>query len=168
MAHERDLLARIARKDESSFHLLYEEFAKRVFRYALTLLRDQHLAEEVVQETMTTVWSKAGTYSGSARVSTWIFGIARHKAYDILRSEKKGARATEVTAVMDDPAPAIERQERVVTAIKGLPPDQREIVFLTFYENLPYKTIAHLLEIPEGTVKSRMYHAKKKLAEALT
>jgi RNA polymerase sigma-70 factor (ECF subfamily) len=69
---------------------------------------------------------------------------------------------------MDDPAPAIERQERVVTAIKGLPPDQREIVFLTFYENLPYKTIAHLLEIPEGTVKSRMYHAKKKLAEALT
>ena len=168
MAHERDLLAMVARRDESSFQLLYEEFAERVFRYALTLLRDQHLAEEVVQETMTTVWSKAGTYSGRARVSTWIFGIARHKAYDILRSEKKGARATEVTALMDDPAPAIERQERVLSAVNGLPSDQREIVFLTFYENLPYKTIAHLLEIPEGTVKSRMYHAKKKLAEALT
>ena len=75
MAHERDLLAMVARKDEASFQLLYEEFAERVFRYALTLLRDQHLAEEVVQETMTTVWSKAGTYSGRARVSTWIFGI---------------------------------------------------------------------------------------------
>lgn len=168
MAHERDLLARVARKDEASFQRLYEEFAKRVFRYALTLLRDQHLAEEVVQETMITVWSKAGTYSGRARVSTWIFGIARHKAYDILRSEKKGARATGVTAVMDDPAPAVERQAHVQAAIDSLPPDQREIIFLTFYENLPYKTIAHLLEIPEGTVKSRMYHAKKKLAEALT
>jgi len=168
LAHERDLLARVARKDEASFQRLYEEFAKRVFRYALTLLRDQHLAEEVVQETMITVWSKAGTYSGRARVSTWIFGIARHKAYDILRSEKKGARATGVTAVMDDPAPAVERQAHVQAAIDSLPPDQREIIFLTFYENLPYKTIAHLLEIPEGTVKSRMYHAKKKLAEALT
>jgi len=69
---------------------------------------------------------------------------------------------------MDDPAPAVERQAHVQAAIDSLPPDQREIVFLTFYENLPYKTIAHLLDIPEGTVKSRMYHAKKKLAEALT
>lgn len=168
MAHERELLARVARKDEASFQRLYDEFAKRVFRYAITLLQDQHLAEEVVQETMITVWNKASTYSEKSRVSTWIFGIARHKAYDILRSEKKGARATEVTAVMDDPAPAIEREERVHEAIDRLPPDQREIVFLTFYESLPYKTIAHLLEIPEGTVKSRMYHAKKKLAEALT
>ena len=168
MAHERDLLARVARRDESSFQQLYEEFAKRVFRYALTLLQDQHLAEEVVQETMITVWSKASTYSGGSRVSTWIFGIARHKAYDILRSEKKGARTTGGPIIIDDPAPAVEREERVLAAINDLPPDQREIVFLTFYENLPYKTIANLLEIPEGTVKSRMYHAKKKLAEALT
>ncbi|HDL85013.1 MAG TPA: RNA polymerase sigma factor [Candidatus Acetothermia bacterium] len=168
MAHEREWLARVARKDEASFQRLYEEFATRIFRYALTLLRDHHLAEEVVQETMITVWSKASTYAGNSRVSTWIFGIARHKAYDILNGEKKAGRATESRAIMDDPAPAIERQERVHAAMKGLPPDQREIVFLTFYENLSYKAIANLLEIPEGTVKSRMYHAKKKLAEALT
>jgi len=168
LAHEHDLLARVARKDEASFQGLYEEFAGRVFRYALTLLRDRHLAEEVVQETMITVWSKASTYSGSSRVSTWIFGIARHKAYDILKGEKKGARTTGGTVIIDDPAPRIERKEQVLAAIDSLPPDQREIVFLTFYENLPYKAIADLLGIPEGTVKSRMYHAKKKLAEALT
>ena len=167
MAHERDLLARVARKDEASFQRLYEEFAIRVFRYAVTLLQDPHLAEEVVQETMITVWSKASTYSGRSRVSTWIFGIARHKSYDILRSEKKGERTTRGAVAIDDPAPTIERQEQILAAINNLPPDQREIVFLTFYEDLPYKTIASLLEVPEGTVKSRMYHAKKKLAEAL-
>jgi len=168
LADEHDLLAKVARKDEASFQRLYEEFAKRVFRYALTLLRNQHLAEEVVQETMITVWSTASTYSGRSRVSTWIFGIARHKSYDILKREKRGSRASEFPAVMDDPAPAIEREAQVHAALEGLPPDQREVVFLTFYENLPYKAIADLLEIPEGTVKSRMYHAKKRLAEALT
>lgn len=168
MAQERDMLARVAHRDEASFQHLYEDFAMRIYRYALTLLRDQHLAEEVVQETMITVWNRADTYSGKSRVSTWIFGIARHKAYTILRSEKKGDRAPEKAITIDDPAPTIERQERVHAAIAGLPPDQREIIFLTFYENLPYKAIAGLLDIPEGTVKSRMYHAKKKLAEALT
>ena len=117
---------------------------------------------------MITLWESAGTYAGSSRVSTWIFGIARHKAYDILKGEKKGGRTADVSAVMDDPAPAIEREAQVHKALEGLPPDQREIVFLTFYENLPYKAIADLLEVPEGTVKSRMYHAKKKLAEALS
>lgn len=168
MAHERDLLAMVARRDEASFQQLYEEFATRIFRYTLTLLRDRHLAEEVVQETMTTVWSKASTYCGKSRVSTWIFGIARHKAYDILRNEEKGARTTGSPLVIDDPAPGIERKEQVLAAIDTLPPDQREIVFLTFYENLSYRTIANLLDIPEGTVKSRMFHAKKKLTEALT
>ena len=168
MSHERDLLARVAHRDEASFQRLYDEFATRIFRYAITILRNRHLAEEVVQETMITLWEKAGTYAGSSRVSTWIFGIARHKAYDILKGEKKGGRTADVSAVMDDPAPAIEREAQVHKALEGLPPDQREIVFLTFYENLPYKAIADLLEVPEGTVKSRMYHAKKKLAEALS
>ena len=168
MAHERDLLARVARRDESSFQRLYEEFARRVFAYALTLLRDSHLAEEVVQETMITVWERAGTYSGGSRVSTWIFGIARHKVYDIIKGERRAAQENKVDVLMEDPAPAIEREERVRGAIDSLPPDQREIVFLTFYENLPYRAIADMLEIPEGTVKSRMYHAKRKLAEALS
>lgn len=168
MAHERDLLARVSRRDETSFQRLYEEFSRRIFAYALTLLRDRYLAEEVVQETMITVWDRASTYTGSSCVSTWIFGIARHKAYDILKEEKKAGRTPEAVDTIEDPAPGIERQARVQGAIAGLPPEQREIVFLTFYENLHYRAIAELLGIPEGTVKSRMYHAKRKLAEALS
>ena len=70
MAHERDLLAMVARRDEASFQQLYEEFATRIFRYTLTLLRDRHLAEEVVQETMTTVWSKKPRPSGTGLFKT--------------------------------------------------------------------------------------------------
>ncbi len=168
MAQERNLLARVARKDEAAFQQLYSEFARRVFRYSLTLLRNQHLAEEVVQETMITVWDKAEAFEGRSQVSTWIFGIARNKAYSLLRREEKGKRMPDENLILADPAPAIERKEHVRAALDQLPPDQREIVFLAFYENLHYKTIAGLLSIPEGTVKSRMYLAKKKLAEALT
>ncbi len=168
MAQERNLLARVARKDEAAFQQLYNEFARRVFRYALTLLRNQHLAEEVVQETMITVWDKAETYGGRSQVSTWIFGIARNKSYALMRCEDKGNRVPDEKLIIADPAPAIERKEHVLAALDRLPPDQREIIFLTFYESLHYKTIAKLLGIPEGTVKSRMYLAKKKLAEALT
>ncbi len=168
MAREGDLLAGVANGDESSFRQLYEEFATRIFRYALTLLRNRHLAEEVTQETMITVWKSACTYSGRSQPSTWILGIARNKAYSIMRDEKKGKRLPLNAAFTENPAPLIEQRQRVLAALHCLPADKREIVFLTFYENLHYKEIATLLQIPEGTVKSRMYHAKRKLAEALS
>ncbi len=168
MARERDLLAGVAHGDESSFQQLYDEYSTRIFRYALTLLRNKHLAEEVTQETMITVWKSAATYSGKSQVSTWVLGIARNKAYSTLKNEKKGQRLPTHTAFVNNPAPIIEKKERVLAALDRLPADQREVVFLTFYENLHYKAIAALLQIPEGTVKSRMYHAKRKLAEALS
>jgi RNA polymerase sigma-70 factor (ECF subfamily) len=162
-----DLLARVARRDARAFHTLYTQYADRVFRYALTLLHNRHLAEEVTQETMVAVWKGAGSFSGRSRVSTWIFGIARNQAHTLLRREIKGERRPDEALFLPDPAPAVEREERVLAAVGTLPEEQREIVFLAFYENLSYKAIANLLASPEGTVKSRMYHAKRRLAEAL-
>jgi RNA polymerase sigma-70 factor (ECF subfamily) len=114
------------------------------------------------------VWKGADRFSGRSKVSTWIFGIARNKALDLLRREKRGARVPELKLVSPDPAPGIERDENVRTALETLSTDHREVVFLTFYEGLSYGEIAQLLDIPEGTVKSRMFHAKKRLAEVLT
>ncbi len=167
MAADGALLARVARGDDAAFRELYECFADRVFRYALTLLRNRHLAEDVLQETMIAVWKGAISFAGRSQVSTWIFGIARYQAYRMLRDEAKGERVASEPLVFPDPAPAAEREGRIQRAIAGLPPEQREVVFLTFYEGLSYGEIAHLQEVPEGTVKSRMFHAKKKLAEAL-
>jgi RNA polymerase sigma-70 factor (ECF subfamily) len=167
VAESRDLLVRVARGDGRAFHKLYTRYADRVFRYALTLLHNRHLAEEVVQETMIAVWQNAGSFSGRSQVSTWIFGIARNQAHTLLRREARGERRPNENLLLPDPAPAVEREERVLKAVGDLPEEQREVVFLAFYENLSYKAIASLLAIPEGTVKSRMYHAKRRLAEAL-
>lgn len=167
-ADDRRLLGRVARGDETALRGLYDRFAERILRYAYTLLHNRHLAEEVVQETMVAAWNGAGRFAGRSKVSTWLFGIARHRAMDLLRREIRGERVPDVALTLPDPAPGVERRERVLSALSGLPEDQREVVFLTFYEGLSYKEIAEALEIPEGTVKSRMYHAKRKLAEALT
>ncbi|MDD4903135.1 MAG: RNA polymerase sigma factor [Candidatus Bipolaricaulis sp.] len=165
---DRRLLARVARGDEDSLRVFYDRFAERVLRYAYTLLHRRHLAEDVVQETMVAVWNGAGRFGGRSKVSTWVFGIARHRALDLLRREIRGERVPDVPLTLPDPAPAVERREHVLSALSSLPEDQREVVFLTFYEGLSYKEIAAALAIPEGTVKSRMFHAKRKLAEALT
>ncbi len=165
---ERALLVRTAEGDESAFRLLYDRLADRVFRYAFTLLHDRHLAEEVAQETMVIVWKQAATFEGRSKVSTWVFGIARFRALDLLRKEKRGDRVPELDLVEPDPAPAVESRERTLRAIGTLPEEQREVVFLTFYEGRSYGEIAGILGIPEGTVKSRMYYARRSLAEALT
>lgn len=164
---ERALVARTARGDEDAFRMLYDRMVGRVFRYAFTLLHDRHLAEEVAQETLVIVWKQAAKFEGRSKVSTWIFGIARFRALDLLRKEKRGARVPETVLVEPDPAPAVHDRERALRAIGTLPDEQREVVFLTFYEGLSYGEIAGMLGIPEGTVKSRMYYARRSLAEAL-
>lgn len=168
MLSDQQLVARVAGEDEDAFRTLYERFSDRVFRYAFTLLRNQHLAEEVAQEAMIAVWKNAGRFAGRSKVSTWIFGIARNKAFDLARKEKRGDRLPDTPRVSPDPGPGLVRQRQVEGAMRELPEAQREVVFLTFYEGLSYGEIAGMLGIPEGTVKSRMFHAKRKLAEALT
>jgi len=167
VAEDGALLARVARGDGAAFQELYGRFANRVFRYALTLLRNRHLAEDVAQETMVAVWQGAGKFAGRSQVSTWIFGIARHQTYRLLRDEAKGERMASEPLCFPDPAVEAEREDRVQRAVAGLPPEHREVVFLAFHEGLPYGEIARLQGVPEGTVKSRMFHAKKRLAEEL-
>ncbi len=163
---DRELVARVARGDGEAFRELYARYADRVFHYALTVLRNRHLAEEVAQETMVAVWRGAGRYEGRSQVSTWIFGIARHQAFHLLRGEGKSAREPEEREE-PDPTAGAELEVRVRRALDELPPDQREVVFLAFYAGLSYAEIAQVQAVPEGTVKSRMFHAKRKLAEVL-
>jgi len=165
---DQTLVKRVAAEDEDAYRSLYDRYADRVFRYAVTLLRNQHLAEEAAQETMIAVWKSAGRFEGRSKVSTWVFGIARNKAFDLARREKRGDRVPDISMVSPDPAPGLLKEQLVSGALDTLPEAQREVVFLTFYEGLSYGEISRLLDVPEGTVKSRMFHAKRKLVEALT
>jgi len=92
---DAELLAKVGGRDEDAFAELYERFADRVYRYALTVLRDRHLAEEVTQETMLAVWKGAKGYSGRSKASTWIFGIARNQAHRLIERETRARRAIE-------------------------------------------------------------------------
>ena len=86
------LLAGIAMRDQSAFQELYGRHAASVYRYALSILRAPHLAEDVLQETMLAVWKSADRFRGGSKVLTWIFGIARNQAHNALRQEAKGHR----------------------------------------------------------------------------
>ncbi len=162
---DAELIFRISRGDEEAFKKFYEKFAPRVFRYALTLVRDRHLAEEVVQETMVTAWKSAKKFQGRSQVSTWVFGIARNHARSLLRRTPEIVEEPEELEVQG--AGPVEQGERVRKALEKLPALEREVVVLAFYQGLSYREIAEILGIPEGTVKSRMFHARKHLRELL-
>jgi RNA polymerase sigma factor (sigma-70 family) len=161
------LLERVATGDSAAFRTLYERHAERVLRFAMSIVRQAHLAEEVLQETMIVVWKKAKTFKGNAKVSTWILGIARNLAFNLLRKEKRGARLPEERSAETNPAKRIETAVQVERALETLPDHHREVMHLVFYEEMNLREAAEVLGIPEGTVKSRMHHARKALAKEL-
>ncbi len=173
---DSDLLAAVASGDQSAFERLYRLYEKRIFQYVCTLVFDVALAEEVVGDTMIAVWRGAGTYGRTARVSTWIFGIARHKALDAVRRSGRARRETELDGAMQLPNPQADPSEGVLQtemagltqrALAALSRDHQEILRLVFYEELPYEDIATLLAIPTNTVKTRVFYAKQQLKRQL-
>jgi len=161
------LIARVAEGDRRAFTELYERHADRIFRFAMSIVRRAHLAEEVLQETMIVVWKRAKTFKGSAKVTTWILGICRNLAFNLLRKEKRGDRLPEERTETADPARSVETAVHVERAMETLPDHHREVMHLVFYEEMNLKEAAEILGIPEGTVKSRMHHARKALAKEL-
>lgn len=161
------LIALVAEGDRAAFRSLYDRHAERVFRFAMSIVRRAHLAEDVLQETMIVVWKKAKTFKGNAKVSTWILGIARNLAFNVLRKEKRGERLPEERSDTADPSAMVERTVHVERALDTLPDHQREVMHLVYYEEMSLREAAEVLEIPEGTVKSRMHHARKALAKEL-
>ncbi len=171
-----NLVASVASGGRTAFEALYDRYERRVFNYAQTFLRQPSIAEEVVIDTMMAVWHGAKGFNRSSRVSTWVLGIARHKALDaVRRSSRSGSEvALESAAELADdasgPADAAEqtiRSQMMRRAISELSVDHQEILRLAFFEELPYEEIAQLLSIPDNTVKTRVFYAKQQLRRVL-
>lgn len=161
----------------AAFEELYRLYDKRVFQYICTFLQDRAAAEEVVADTMLAVWRGAGSFSHTSRISTWIFGIARHKALDAVRRNVRKQQEVELDTAADlalsgtNPIDQIQRDQVAVLTKKAmdrLSQDHREILRLVFYEELPYEEIAVLLAIPVNTVKTRVFYAKQQLKQHLS
>ena len=170
------LLARIAsERDKAALASLFTLFAPRLKSMMLKLGADSALAEDLVQETLLTVWRKAGLYSPERGApSTWIFTIARNLRIDQLRrqSNKPYEDLDSIELTSDTPLGSfiVEQNEviaRVNIALEKLSQDQREVVTLSFIHNLPHAEIAARTGLPLGTVKSRLRLAYDRLRPML-
>jgi RNA polymerase sigma-70 factor, ECF subfamily len=171
------LLQRIASsRDRAAFAQLFDSYAPRVKSFMMRKGANPDQAEDLVQETMIAVWSKAGLYaSDRGGVSTWIFTIARNLRIDRLRREKSNMftdiedyDAESNDAAQDDAMNRTQEDAQVARALAQIPAEQRELLILSYVEDLPQSEIATRLQIPLGTVKSRMrlaYNRMRKLLE---
>ncbi|GMG84665.1 sigma-70 family RNA polymerase sigma factor [Paralimibaculum aggregatum] len=167
------LLAATARGDRTAFERLFRRYHGPVFGFALRLTGRPDLADEVVGDTMMTVWRKAEGFEGRAKPSTWIFGIAYRVA-----AKARGRRAKDsLHDELDDQFPAArsgtEAMEAVFdakavrAALATLPVEQRATVELTYFYGYRLTEIAEITDCPVGTVKTRMFHARAKLRALL-
>ena len=169
----RKWLAATAAGERQAFAALYQAFLPRVHGYLRLQVSNDSDVQDLLQDTFVTVWRSAGRYSGSSTVATWIFGIARHKLLDWLRTKltrrELGMAAGDEAQEFAQPdfVDAVVSELDLEKALESLPPHYAELVYLVFQEAMSYKDIGALLEIPEGTVKSRMYQAKNLLRQQL-
>jgi RNA polymerase sigma-70 factor, ECF subfamily len=171
-----DLLQRVAeRGDVGAFQTLFGTYAPRVRSYMIRQGADATTAEELAQETLLTVWRKAGLYNGEkGSATTWIFTIARNLRIDRLRRDLPWQELPvgHDEEQSDDLSPEealseIERGGRVRAALAKLPPDQSEVVSLSYLDGLSHSEIADRLRLPLGTVKSRMRLAYQKIRDCV-
>ena len=173
-AEELDLIRRIAVGDRQAFETLYRRYTPRLVAYLLPLLGQDPLVDEVRNDVMLVVWQRAGEFRPTAQLSTWIFGIARHKA---LKARAQRARqfvdfpaAASAARDQDNPERHLIRQERaraVVQALAALPPHLREVVEGHYYQARSYLELAAHLGCSVPTVKTRMSQARRRLAVRL-
>jgi RNA polymerase sigma-70 factor, ECF subfamily len=174
-AEGRRLLERIAAGDQRALEQFYRQHHGAVHQFALRLVKNAADAAELVNEAMLEVWRGAGRFRGESRVRTWLLGIVNYRAIDLMRKRKPLAEDLGVAEdVVDEGACDIhealagaENAVHVRTCVERLPDKQRQVVHLTFFEHLAYPEVAAVLEVPTGTVKTRMMHAKERLLRCL-
>ena len=168
---EKSLMARVAAGDREAFRLTYEQSYGKVARYIRGFVKNETIAEDVIIQTYAVVWRKASNYKGTARLTTWIIGIARNIAFKEFRKTKSETTFDETYCNADmeshrEPEKN-DRNAKIRMAISVLSPNQKEILELAFFQDLTYPEISEIINIPENTVKTRVFHAKKALKEEL-
>jgi RNA polymerase sigma factor (sigma-70 family) len=170
------LLERIAAEDRAALAELYERYYDRLLGFIYRLTGDLGTSQEGVNDVMLVVWRKASGFAGRSLVSTWIMGIAYRKAMRLgerLRRWTLRFKAADWSASIEPVTGTGGLTDEMMTedllerAIRYLPPKQRAVVELTYFQGCSYEEIAGIVECPENTVKTRMFHARAKLKEIL-
>ena len=175
--HAIELLQQISQQKQHALKSFYELFETRVYHYAFSRLNDPFDAADTLNEVMMEVWKYASRFEGRSKVSTWLLGITQHKVYDRLRKRGHSQKHDDIEDHSDHLTDNALPMERVLSAaqdadliqrcLQGMNPVHREALHLAFFEDLPYQEIARIAQCPEGTVKTRVFHAKIALKNCL-
>ena len=168
------LVERIAGGDRLAMQVLFARHHVRVYRFALRILRRETMAEDVISDVFLDVWRQAGQFEARSSVSTWLLGIARNKAYSALRRRTEDSldedSAEAIPDLSDTPEVELQKKNKAEVmrrCLVGLSPEHREIVDLVYYHEQSVQEVSSILGIPENTVKTRMFYARKRLSELL-
>jgi RNA polymerase sigma-70 factor (ECF subfamily) len=168
------LIGLIADGDKRAMQVLYARHNVRVYRFILRLTSNQSLAEDLVSEVFLDVWRQAEGFESKSQVSTWLLAIARYKALSALRRrtdehlDDQTAAAIEDTS--DDPETVVNTKDRaniIQKCLTQLSPAHREVIDLVYYHEKSVDEVAQIVGVPAATVKTRMFYARKRLAELL-
>jgi RNA polymerase sigma-70 factor (ECF subfamily) len=168
------LIGRIAGGDRLAMQVLFARHHVRVFRFVVRLVKNESTAEDLISDVFLDVWRQAGRFEGRSAVSTWLLSIARFKALSALRRRPDEALDEETAGAIEDPSDdpeiALEKKDKstlIRKCLSGLSAEHREVVDLVYYHEKSVEEVAEIVGIPENTVKTRMFYARKKLAELL-
>lgn len=169
---DEQLVERIANGDKLAMRCLFSRHRARVHNFVLRTMRDATAAEDVVSDVFLEVWRRASRYEGRAMVSTWLLSIARFNAISALRRRREVELDAETAECIvdpaDDPEVTLQKSERntfIRQCLTNLSPEHGQIIDLVYYEDKSVKEVAKIVGISVPTVKSRMFYARKYLAE---
>jgi RNA polymerase sigma-70 factor, ECF subfamily len=164
------LIRRVGAGDRRAFETLYQQYYHQLFRFIYRITRRLDPVEEIINDVMFVVWQKAGIVETKSRASTWILGIAYKKSLKSLTFLKRVSSDVSLNEMGqalrehdESMIRQLEMENLAVTALGALAPEQRAIMELAYYQEMHYSEIAAVIGCPENTVKTRMFHARKRL-----
>jgi RNA polymerase sigma-70 factor, ECF subfamily len=171
---DETLLRGIADGNRNAMHTLYARHNVRVYRFILRIVRDSTMAEDLVSQVFLDVWRTARQFEGRSQVSTWLLSIARFKALTSLRQRRfediDQDDVREIADEADTPEVSLQRattSEILRACVAKLSPAHREIINLVYYHEKSVEEVGEIIGIPQSTVKTRMFYARKQLADLL-
>src|SRR3954466_3862692 len=169
---DEKLIQRIAAGDRLAMRTLFARHRVALYRWLLRLVRDEALAEDLLSDVFLDVWRQAAGFEARSSVSTWLLAIARYKALTARRRRADAELDDKVAATVADPADnpevVLEKKDRAVQlrqSLASLSPEHGEVIDLVYYHDKSIKEVAEIVGVAEATVKTRMFYARRKLAE---
>lgn len=167
------LMARVVARDLAAFETLYRIYDARLARFLGLMIARRTIVEEVLNDTMLVVWNRAATYNHQSKVSTWIFAIAYRTALKALHRHDEPLADPTDEPMADQPGPEQhltdgETRAALTHALDMLSSEHRSVLVLTYFHDLPYAEIAQIMSCPIDTVKTRVFHARRRLRALLS